>query len=235
MSNILSENVANQIKSRILSGHYAIGEKIPNEKQIADYLKVSRNTVREAIKILVSKNILEIRRGNGTYVHQNPGFSDDPFGVDFLDKENLMEYLIETRKILEPEIAALAAERASEKEISELLNIVNRLQQQVDSFNYLEVNNETIEAVLTLDMEFHHALARLCHNPILERLAPIIHNHLFEFYSMEKVRGFQKNFIGNRNHFEIYTAIRDKDPIKARKLSFDHINNNPWLKSLNLP
>lgn len=228
MSNILSESVADKIKSKVITGHYAIGERIPNENQIAEVLKVSRNTVREAIKILVSKNILEIRRGNGTYVCQNPGVSDDPFGFEFLDKEDLFKYLFETRKILEPNIAALAAESATEEDLSELFNVVNKLHQQVDNFEHLGVNDETIETVLNLDMEFHHTIAKICHNPILERLTPIIHNQLFELYFMENVRAFQKNFIGNRNHLDIYYAIKERNPDKARQLCLEHINKAPW-------
>ncbi|MFZ7102337.1 MAG: FadR/GntR family transcriptional regulator [Peptococcaceae bacterium] len=224
MSNILSESVANQIKSKIISGHYAIGERIPNENQIAEILKVSRNTVREAIKILISKNILEIKRGNGTYVCENPGVSNDPFGVEFMNQGNLFGYLIETRRIIEPEIAALAAQRAGEEEISELLNVVNKLHQEVDKFETLGVNNATIEAVLHLDMEFHHTIAKICHNPVLERLEPVIHTHLFELYYMEKVRDIQKNFVGNRKHFEIYSAIKERDSERVRKLCLEHID-----------
>lgn len=226
MSNILSESVANKIKSKIISGHYPLGERIPNENQIADILKVSRNTVREAIKILVSKNILEIKRGNGTYVCQNPGVSEDPFGFEFLDKGDLFEYLNETRKIIEPEIAALAALRASDEEIEELLIVVNKLHEQVDKFEFLGFNTETIEAVLYLDMEFHHTIAKICHNPVLERLAPIIHNHLFELYYMEKVREIPKNFESNRKHFNIYLAIKERDPEKAKKLCLEHVSNS---------
>ena len=229
MATILSENVASQIRHKVISGQYAIGEKIPNENQIATILKVSRNTVREAVKILVTQNVLEIRRGHGTFVCQCPGVSDDPFGMSFFENDDLLKCLIEARKLFEPEFAALAAVRATEEELTELLDDVNKLHEQVDQFDHLKVNNKTIEAVLNLDMKFHHTIAKLSHNPIFERLAPIILNHLFETYSLDNVREFQKNFVGNRRHFEIYQAIRNREPDKAKALCYEHIVDSPWL------
>ena len=69
----LSERVADDIQEMIISQKYLVGERLANEFELAEELKVGRNTIREAIKLLASKNIVEIRRGKGTFVSERPG------------------------------------------------------------------------------------------------------------------------------------------------------------------
>ena len=68
------------IRDRIITNDIQRGEKLPNEFELAESLNVGRGTIREAVKLLVSRNILEIRRGKGTFVAQEPGVADDPYG-----------------------------------------------------------------------------------------------------------------------------------------------------------
>jgi DNA-binding FadR family transcriptional regulator len=82
---LLSEKVAESIITAIKNGFYAVGDQMPNEIQLSEELGVSRATLREAIKILISKRILEVKRGIGTFVSDTPGFSMDVVGLDFLD------------------------------------------------------------------------------------------------------------------------------------------------------
>lgn len=83
----LSQNIADKIKAKIMTGEFALGSKLPNENELMDALNVSRTTIREAVKILISKNILYIERGKGTYVAAIPGLADDPYGFEFIPEE----------------------------------------------------------------------------------------------------------------------------------------------------
>ena len=146
----LSDEIADIILRRIMDGEYSPGTKIPNEFELAEELNVGRGTVREAVKTLVSRNILVIKRGNGTYVAEHPGQVDDPLGFAFSpDKFRLANELCEVRLILEPEIAALAAERATVQDIK-------KIQKYCD---------EAAEAIRTglnhtdADIKFHRAIA----------------------------------------------------------------------------
>ena len=116
---LLSEKVAANIKELIVKNQYKPGSKLPNEMELAGQLNVSRSTVREAIKILMSKNILVIKRGRGTYVCERPGVATDPLGVTFMNKKDLLLYLFETRLLIEPAISELAAIRATEKNLED--------------------------------------------------------------------------------------------------------------------
>ena len=94
---------ANQISDLIKERNIGIGDKLPNEFELAESLNVGRGTIREAVKLLVARNCLEIRRGKGTFVTEELGKVDDPLGFDFItDKIGLTENLYEVRMHMEP-------------------------------------------------------------------------------------------------------------------------------------
>ena len=88
------------------------GDRLPNERELSGLLGVGRSTLREAVRMLSSRNILEARQGAGVFVSGNTGVSDDPLGFTFIrDKQKLAADLVEFRMMLEPRVAALAALR----------------------------------------------------------------------------------------------------------------------------
>lgn len=82
---LLSEKIAETIKTSIKQGFYKPGDQMPNELELAEELGVSRATLREAIKILISKNVLTVKRGIGTFISNTPGFSSDNLGYEFVN------------------------------------------------------------------------------------------------------------------------------------------------------
>ena len=100
---ILSEQTADRIR-QLIERQYKPGDRIPAEMELAEFLGVSRTTIREAVKILCSRNILEIRRGHGTFVCENPGLPADPFGSKDMDEEQLKADIFEMSLLLEPEL-----------------------------------------------------------------------------------------------------------------------------------
>lgn len=113
----LAEQVADQINQVIIDQNINAGEKLPNEFELAARLNVGRGTIREAVKLLVARNCLEIRRGKGTFVVEKPGQIEDPLGFAYVkDKITLAVDLMELRLQLEPWVAQLAAQRIEETE-----------------------------------------------------------------------------------------------------------------------
>ena len=105
----LAEQVADQINQVIIDQNINAGEKLPNEFELASRLNVGRGTIREAVKLLVARNCLEIRRGKGTFVVEKPGQIEDPLGFAYVkDKITLAVDLMELRLQLEPWVAQLA-------------------------------------------------------------------------------------------------------------------------------
>lgn len=105
----LAEQVADGIMNLIQETPYKAGDKLPTEKELCERTGAGRNTVREALKILASRNVLEIRQGAGTFVSEKQGIPDDPLGFSMVnDHVKLTKDLLQVRIMLEPQIAALA-------------------------------------------------------------------------------------------------------------------------------
>ena len=113
-SKSLPEQVADKISHLIIEHRLQNGDKLPNEFELAEKLNVSRGSVREAVKILVARNVLVLRRGKGTYIADNTGLIDDPFGFAYIeDQSRLAQELMEIRQQLEPWIAEEAAKKSN--------------------------------------------------------------------------------------------------------------------------
>ena len=110
----LPERTAEQISKLIVEQHLTGEDRLPSEFELAQLLGVGRGTIREGVKLLVARNVLEIRRGKGTYIARNPGEISDPLGFAYCpDQFRLAMDLLEVRSQLEPCVARAAAERAS--------------------------------------------------------------------------------------------------------------------------
>lgn len=102
----------------ILEENLQPGDRLPNETILSERLNAGRSSVREAMKLLASRNIVTIRQGSGTYIASSPGMVEDPLGFTFIgNKQKLIHDLLEVRFLLEPSIAAMAAANAEEKDI----------------------------------------------------------------------------------------------------------------------
>ncbi len=169
MSKLLADQAAEQIINLIIDNDGKAGDKIPNEYELAEQLNVSRSTIREAIKALVSRNILEIRRGSGTFISEKGGISDDPLGLMFIkDKLKLATDLLEIRFMIEPKIASLAAANATDEEIREMEVLCDKIE-------HLILNKE---AHMDVDIEFHGLIARSSKNIVIANLIPIINKSI---------------------------------------------------------
>lgn len=106
----LTKWAADELITMIREKNYGPGDKLPTEAELMELLNVGRNTVREALRLLVSRNIVIIRQGSGIFVSEKQGVADDPFGFSLVsDRRKLTRDLIQVRVMLEPDIAALAA------------------------------------------------------------------------------------------------------------------------------
>ena len=111
----LPEQISEKIIQLILDEHLEQGDRLPKEAVLVERLGAGRSTVREAMKLLQSRNIVRIKQGSGTYVASNPGVADDPLGFTFIDdKRRLARDLLEVRFMIEPQMASMAAEHATD-------------------------------------------------------------------------------------------------------------------------
>lgn len=207
----LTEQVVDQIRTLIIDQHLSIGSKLPTEMELAQQLNVGRGTVREAVKQLVARNVLEIQRGRGTFIANNTGVVEDPFGFTFMEDEaRLTRELYDLRLQMEPWIASLAAQYATEENLSEL----RLLQTEVEELLNADQN------YLPSDQKFHVCIANCTQNRVLPMLVPVVTYSIHLFGKLNNVR-LREDTI--ETHRRIVDAIAAHDPEAARQAMTDHL------------
>lgn len=210
----LSEKVANQISDLIKERNIGVGDKLPNEFELAESLNVGRGTIREAVKLLVARHCLEIRRGKGTYVTEELGRVSDPLGFEYVtDKIRLTEELYELRVQIEPWIASLAAKRIREEEKPELRERCAAVEACISA------GTDHCEA----DKAFHQYIASCTHNSILPEIIPIV-TYSVQLFTRFKDPKILKDTV--QTHRAITDAICQNDPEWAEKSMREHIAAN---------
>lgn len=197
---VLSEEVSRKLRDLILVKKLKPGEKLPNELDLSRMMGVSRSTIREAIKILASHNVIEVVRGRGTYVSEQPGLMADPLGIQFLVDKNLLKSLFEARILLEPRVAFLAAERANRTDLKKIRESIVRMEKLM----------ETQSSYKTEDLHFHKTIAKATQNPIIQRIVPIINDSIVQgYFETRDIPGSPQKAI--KAHTMIFEAIKNGD------------------------
>jgi GntR family transcriptional repressor for pyruvate dehydrogenase complex len=210
-SQLTRSEVASQLEAEVLSGGLEAGTKLPSERELAVRLGVSRPLVREALRSLVERGLVEISPGRGTFVRgASSTESIRVLGSLYLRQKITPRHLIEVRTIIEPAAARLAAERATDEEIEELGRAVEQI--------------NTAGSVLDRarwDIRLHALVARMSHNPVIETtfesIATLVFELMLRSLSDSKIRAESAPF-----HDAVYEAIRDHDPQRAYDAMLAH-------------
>lgn len=211
---LLGDRIEDELMRYILEEPVEIGQRIPNEFDLAERFGVGRSTIREAVKGLVSKGILEVRRGSGTYVISTCPPQEDPLGLSRLqDKYKLALELFDVRLMLEPEIAAQAAEYATQEDMEQLQKLRAEVEQLYRSG----------EDHIPKDIEFHTCIARCSKNRVVEMLVPIINTAVMTFANLTH-RMLMNETI--ETHRAIVDSVIDQDPVGARCAMIMHLTYN---------
>ena len=162
---MLSQSVADSILSMItIEKRFAAGDQLPNELNLSEELNVSRTTLREAVRILAAYDILEIRRGRGTFVTEK-AFQKLQDLEQLTDIKVNVKDLYEMRLIFEPEAAYLAALRGTDAELRRILEIGHQIEEKI-----VLGKDRTKE-----EQAFHKAIAQATHNEFMNKLMPILY------------------------------------------------------------
>ncbi|MBI2880701.1 MAG: FadR family transcriptional regulator [Candidatus Tectomicrobia bacterium] len=211
--NRVYEAIVTQVQDLIAQGQLKSGDRLPPERDLVEAFNVSRASVREAICVLESLGLVESRVGSGTYVRTSRVENlIQPLALAILQEQDNLREIFEARRLIEPYLAGLAAERATEEEKSELEAIVKRHGQLVSRG----------ETGAEADVEFHLTIARVARNQVLLRLIDGIHDLL------RKTRdpGFQTGGRPKRSfhgHSKVLQAILRGDTQTARAAMDEHL------------
>jgi len=160
--NSTTEMVIEQIKKEIKNGDLQPGQKIPSERKLVELLGVSRTSVREAIQALSFSGYLDVQQGKGAFVRENAEKYDEISKLISEISDYSLPYLMEVRKMMEREFARLAAIRATEEEIEEILHLFDEIKNSTDIHDFVR-----------LDFNFHLYIAKATHNPLMNTLMKI--------------------------------------------------------------
>lgn len=161
----LIEQTAHALIHYIISNKLQAGDKLPTEHELTLLLGVGRSTLREAVRTLTSRNVLEVRQGSGTFVSDKNGVSDDPLGFALMtDRIQLAHDIVEFRMMIEPRIAAMAAIRVTTEEKTALKEQCRKVEELITA--HLPYAEE--------DSKLHTMIAKYSQNSIIPKLMPII-------------------------------------------------------------
>ena len=205
---LLAEQVQEQIYQYILETPIAVGAKLPNEFELGDRFSVGRSTIR--VKLLISRGILEVRRGSGTYVVSTTPVDMDPLGLGAVeDKMALALDLVNVRIILEPGIAEMAALNATQEDVLKLRNLERKI----------KIGDSYIED----DIAFHTCVAECSKNKVVEQLIPIIDTAVLMFVNVTHKKLTHETIM---THRAVTEAIAEHDPIGAKTAMMMHMTFN---------
>ncbi|MFA7553847.1 MAG: FCD domain-containing protein [Spongiibacteraceae bacterium] len=214
------QRVARRLEALILDGTLAPGSKIPSERQLAEKLKLSRPLIREALKELRGRGIIETLHGQGSFVAEIVPAASDNNALTHLFKDHTRTLydLLEVREVLEGQAAYFAATRATTKDLYRISK----------TFNAMDVSTTHGESQVNArqDHDFHRAISEASHNPVLvhtlQSLSQLVLNSVLASVNNLYHRPEQKEKIID-HHRQIYNAIIQRQSDQAKQAAMEHI------------
>lgn len=214
----LINKIIEEIKEQIIRGELKEGEKLPPQDKWAKAMGVSRGTLREALNQLVLMGLIEMKQGNGTYVKAiSPSSFMESLSLALLMDKSSVSELLEARLCIEGAVAFWAAQKASDKDLSELQETLQQMKKA------LQENNA--EEFIKKDLQFHILIAKSSKNRVLMRVVQTIREVLYQFIAdyFSLMPETMKNAIGY--HTRILKAIENHNPLQAKKEMEGHITS----------
>jgi GntR family transcriptional regulator, transcriptional repressor for pyruvate dehydrogenase complex len=211
---LIYESVLEALKRDLLGGTLRAGDRLPTVSAMADRMGVARASVREAYRVLQNMGILEVTQGRGTFVVSLPGNDSGVLRQFQLADGQTLAHLFEARLVLEPAIAAFAAQRASRAEAEAIVDTAReqgRLQR--DGRDFLEP-----------DIRFHELLLTAAHNPVVGRMVSAVNELLINSRRRTmRIPGAADK--ATSYHLLVAFAVRDRDPDQARAVMEQHVRD----------
>ncbi len=211
------EQVIEQIKGMIVSGKLIKGDRLPPERELVEQLQASRTSIREAIRALQIIGLVECRQGGGNFIKES--FENslfEPLSIMFVLQNSKPREILELRKIVEVETAALAAEKIKEQELKEIYEIIEKMR---------ESDHEEIDA--KLDKELHYKIAHASRNflvvNILSAISSLVDSFIKDARELILIQKENKEVL-LEHHESLYKALLVHDSNKAAKVMRKHLD-----------
>jgi GntR family transcriptional regulator, transcriptional repressor for pyruvate dehydrogenase complex len=211
----ISDEILRQIRDAVLSGKFQVGDRLPNERTLAEQFAASRTSVREALRGLEQTGVIYIKKGvNGGVFVADPDHRlvSRPFQTLLRLRKVTMDNIVEARLIFEPEAARLAAQRAEPQDLDEMKDVIEKMSEAVESG----------ELPGSFDLKFHKLIARAARNPILEMLSESMLEVASQVITnLHPSRDVLRHVV--TRHREVFEAVRKRDSDLAFAVMSKHI------------
>ena len=207
------EEIVRQVKELIAHGKLRSGDQLPPERDLAEKFRVSRTSVREALRALQSRGLIEIRAGEGAFVRDvSVETLIEPLALVILPHREAVAELFEARRLIEPSIAALAARRATREEIGEMERILEDQAKEVGQGR----------TGMAQDSAFHGAIAQSAHNRAITRIVHALMDLLAQSRE-ESLHTPGRPTRSHQDHRRVLDAIKRRDEVAAHRAMLDHL------------
>ena len=214
----LYQQIADDIERLILEGTFPPESRLPSELELALQYGVSRNVVREALKSLKELGLVSIRTGSGTYVRR-PTMKPVSEALNRFVRHSLPDFSLahfyEIRRMVEPDSASLAAQRADEEDIAAIQA----------TLRMMDINKDDLEAWSCADLEFHRTIAAATHNPLIRSLIDALIDPLRVVIAAGHAEPYGTR-AGLEAHTRIANAIQTRDRATAYSAMLEHLNDS---------
>jgi len=209
------EEIISRIRTMVEKGDLTAGDRLPSERELSTSLRVSRPSVREALKTLETQGFLEIRQGEGTYIsRKHIGQFGEPLAANILTEKEYQIQILEMRRLVEPQIASLAAEKATR----------DKMYRMEMTLRFQKEKVRKGETGADLDKIFHYIIAEASKNGLLIRIIDIA-TDLFSENRKRYLHFAQRPETSIRHHRKILNAITAGDCELAANSMKDHLDN----------
>ncbi|MFI3257434.1 MAG: FadR/GntR family transcriptional regulator [Spirochaetales bacterium] len=217
------DQVMERIISNIIDGTYPPGTKLPNEYELMSVFGISRNSIREAIKILVAMGILEIKRGDGTYVCSqiNPSMFDRVV-YSMISGISTGSELLELRQVLDESTVRMATHKITADEITALKDNIGKMQKAF--------SDGEIELAREYDFDFHMMLIEACKNTFFSRLVKGVYGIFYQSIG-DTVKAEKIESKADIYHAQMLDCVINKDFEKIHRVVCDSLST--WRKHIN--
>ncbi|MBB6673359.1 FadR/GntR family transcriptional regulator [Cohnella nanjingensis] len=214
MKKLAHEAVIERVRQKIDAGEWKPGDRLPTMPKLAEAFGLSVTAVREALRVLETQRIVSIEHGRGIFLRHDPALAEDPAGKLREFTSSSLLQLLEARLVLEPELAAFCAERATVQQAGQIRRLADRMAEEMrDGGDHFST-----------DVLFHQAIAEAANNPLLAQMLEVV-SDLSAKGRRETDRLPHMNVKAQHYHTLIAIAIEERQPEQARALMKAHIRD----------
>jgi GntR family transcriptional repressor for pyruvate dehydrogenase complex len=211
----VTTQAAESVRESIVKGQFRIGDKLPTEGKLCELLKVSRSSIREALRQLQAEGYVELQPGRGAFVRDNQSHDYNTVRRWFITASPNLRDFTEIREALEPLAARMAVERGTSAECKALQKI------HEEFVAAAEENN--VSALAALDEKFHTQIMAMAHNSLLSGISDLLNSKLKEYRVRSiSVKDSSQNTV--REHSKVLAGIEKKDPQAASAAMKSHLD-----------